>query len=168
MRRVHDPERAAQERDKPLASAAPVSHAARILALQRTVGNHAVAAMLAREAKPKAAAAPSPGLAILDGLGSVQCLAVQIDHHAQGSGSGQKDAPPPEIVITAKQGDHSARVERAARSGLAFGADVFVGEKVHLKLHKALVSSYRVDDSSDGPVESWVLNSESVEFITAD
>ena len=69
-------------------------------------------------------------------------------------------------MITAKQGDHSATLELASRSGPAFEADVFIGEKLHVKLHKALVSSYSAGDSPDGPIESWTLNSESVEFVT--
>jgi hypothetical protein len=163
MRRVHEQEREAQERDKPLAPA-PVSQAARILALQRTVGNHAVAAMLAREAKPKQAAEPSPGLAILQGIASIPLLSVQMGAQTRPQ-SREAKAPPPEIVITAKQGDHSAALENVSRSGPAFEADVFMGGKVHLKLHKALVSSYRVDGSLDGPIEMWTLNAESVDFI---
>ena len=165
MQRIHEEARRAQERDKPR-SPAPISQAARILALQRTAGNHAVAAMLAREAKPKPAAAPSPGLAILQGIASIPCLSVQLNQHAGSPHSQGKDAPPSELVIAAKQGDHSPVLENAARSGLAFEADVFIGDQVHLKLHKALVSSYRLDNAPDGPVESWTLNSESVEFVT--
>jgi hypothetical protein len=165
MQRIHEQERTAQERDKP-ASPAPISQAARILALQRTVGNHAVAAMLAREAKPKQAAAPSPGLAILQGIASIPCLSVQLNQRADSSHGQRSDAPPSEIMIMAKQSDQSPVLENAARSGQAFEADVFIGDKVHLKLHKALVSSYRLDNAPDGPIESWTLNSESVEFVT--
>ena len=161
--RSHEQERDVRRRDEAGAAAAPVSRAARIIALQRTAGNHAVAAMLAREAKPKQVA-PAPGLAILHGIGSIPCLSVQIDQPAHPSQSREKSAPP-ELVITGKQGDHSAALERASRSGPAFDADVFIGEKVQLKLHKVLVSSFRVENSADGPVESWVLNSESVEFV---
>jgi hypothetical protein len=162
--RSHEEEREVRRRDEAGAAAAPVSRAARIIALQRTAGNHAVAAMLAREAKPKQVA-PAPGLAILHGIGSIPLLSVQIGQQAPSQSHAEKATPPPEIVIMAKQGDHSAALERASRSGPAFDADVFIGEKVQLKLHKALVSSFRVDDSADGPVESWVLDSESVEFV---
>jgi hypothetical protein len=165
VRQILDKEREAQERDRPLATAAPFSTAARMIALQRTAGNHAVAAMLAREAKPKQVA-PAPGLAILQGLGSIPLLSVQIGQGAPLPSHAEKAAAPPEVAIMAKQGDHSAMLERASRSGPAFEADVFIGEKIHLKLHKALVSSYRLDSSGDGPVESWVLNSESIEFVT--
>jgi|tagenome__1003787_1003787.scaffolds.fasta_scaffold20857422_2 hypothetical protein len=165
MRRVHDPERAAQERDKPLASAAPVSHAARIIALQRTVGNHAVAAMLAREAKPKAAE-PAHGLAIVEGLGTIPLIAVQLGELRK-SADREKPAASQEITVMSKMGDQSAALALASQHGDVFEVELFVGEKLHLKLHKAMVSMFQENGhGADGPVDSWVLNAESIEFVT--
>jgi hypothetical protein len=42
-----------------------------------------------------------------------------------------------------------------------------IGDKVHLKLHKALISSFSMSGhGGEGPMDSWVLNAESIEFIT--
>jgi hypothetical protein len=164
MRRVHDPERAAQERDKPLVSAAPVSHAARIIALQRTVGNHAVAAMLAREAAPKLQAAP--GLAILDGIGTIPLESVSLGEVQKG-GSREKPVTTREVNVMSKQGDHSSALQRASIDGKPFEVELLIGDKVRVKLHKAIISSFSMSGhGGDGPMDSWTLNAESIEFVT--
>jgi hypothetical protein len=167
MRRLHDDEREAQQRDAPIVTAAPLSHAARIIALQRTVGNHAVAAMLAREAKPKEAK-PALGLAVLGGIGTIPLLSASLsDPNGSRSSSKEKPVTTHEVVLTSEMGEHSAELMLAAQQGAAFEAEVILGEKLHLKLHKAVVSMFTENGhGSDGPVDSWTLNAESVELIT--
>jgi hypothetical protein len=165
MRRFHDDEREARGRDEAGAVAAPVSQAARIIALQRTAGNHAVAAMLAREAKPKPPG-PSPGLAIVEGMGSIPLLAVGLGETRK-SGDREKPTTRQEVSLMSKQGEHSAALALANSRADVFEVELFIGDKIHLKLHKAVLASFSGDDhGGGGPVDSWSLNAESVEFIT--
>jgi hypothetical protein len=143
-----------------------------MLALQRTAGNHAVAAMLAREAKPKQEA-PSHGLAIVDGIGTIPLLSVSMTegHHGSHGSPGvdrEKPAKPPprDITVTSKQGEHSAALALAYQRGDVLDVELYVGEKVRLKLHKATIAALQVSDANGEPVDSWSLNAESVEFIT--
>jgi hypothetical protein len=173
MRRQHDDERADQQRDKPVALAAPVSYAARMIALQRTAGNHAVAAMLAREAKPKEAP-PAPALAVVEGIGTIPLLSFSMAeeqrgaHGARGSDREQPAKPPPrDINVMSNQGEHSSALQLAAQRGDTFEVELFVGAKVRIKLHKAMITSFSISGhGGDAPIDSWTLNAESVEFIT--
>jgi hypothetical protein len=163
--RVHDDEREVRRRDEAGAVAAPISPAARMLALQRTVGNHAVAAMLAREAAPKQE--PAHALAIVAGLGTIPLESVSLGEAHKG---GSREAPVAsrDVSMTSKQGDHSSALELASRDGKAFEVELLIGEKLRVKLHKALVVSYSLSGhgGSDGPMESWTMNAESIEFVT--
>jgi hypothetical protein len=163
--RSHEDERQVRRRDEAGAVAAPISHAARIIALQRTVGNQAVAAMLAREAKPKEPE-PANGLAIVEGVGTIPLLAAQLGELRK-SADREKPAASQEITLMSKMGDHSAALALASQHGDAFEVELFVGEKLHLKLHKAIVSVFQENGhGGDGPVDSWVLNAQSIEFVT--
>jgi hypothetical protein len=163
--RVHDEEREVRRRDEAGAVAAPISHAARMIALQRTVGNHAVAAMLAREAKPKEPE-PSHGLAIVSGIGTIPLVAVGLGEQRK-SGDREHPATSQEIAVMSKQGDFSSALALANQRGDVFEVELFVGDKVRLKLHKAMISAFQVNGhGGDGPVDSWTLNAESIEFIT--
>jgi hypothetical protein len=168
MRRLHEDEREARVRDEAGAVTAPVSQAARMLALQRTVGNHAVAAMLAREAKPKQVK-PALGLAILGGIGTVPLLSATLAER-QAGGSREKPTSSQEVFLTSEMGDHSADLQLAAQSAAVFDAEVMLGEKLRLKLHKAMISSFSMSDApgGDSPVETWTLNAESIEIIADD
>ena len=144
-----------------------------MLALQRTVGNHAVAAMLAREAKPKQEA-PAHAVAFISGIGSIPLLSFsmpepQTGSHAAPGGDREKPAKPPprDFDVMSKQGNHSSALSRAYSQGGTFEVELLVGEHLRLKLHKALIAAYSMGDGAgDGPLESWTLNAESVEFIT--
>jgi hypothetical protein len=164
MRRWHDEEREAQERDQPVATAAPISHAARMLALQRTAGNHAVAAMLARDAAPKQE--PAHALAIVEGLGTIPLESVALGEAHKG-GSREKPVTTREVGVMSKRGDHSMALQLASQNGTAFEVELLIGEKLRVKLHKALIVSFSVNGrGGEGPMESWTLNAESIEFVT--
>jgi hypothetical protein len=165
MRRFQDEEREAQARDKPVAPAAPVTTAARIIALQRTVGNHAVAALLAREAAPKQE--PAHALAIVDGLGSIPLLSLALGAQ-QKSGDREHPITTRDIPVMAKQGQFSSALALASQRGDAFEVELFVGDKVRIKLHKAIIASFSTADGhgGDGPTDSWTFNAESIEFLT--
>jgi hypothetical protein len=171
MRQSHREERAERVRDE-VAAPAPVSPAARMLALQRTAGNHAVAAMLAREVAPKQAE-PAHGLAVVEGLGTIPLDAVSMGEARPNASSRatekEKPAPPREITVMSKQGEHSAALALANQRGDVFEVELLVGEKLRLKLHKAMISAFSESGhGGDGAVDSWTLNAESIEFITDD
>jgi hypothetical protein len=166
MRRFHEDEREARGRDEAGAVTAPVSHAARMIALQRTAGNHAVAAMLAREAKPKAE--PAPGLAVLGGLGTIPLESVSLSEPQRG-GTREQPTTSREVMMMSKQGEHSQALQRASAEGTVFEAEILIGDKLKVKHHKAMVSSFVMSGSGDSmgePMDSWSLNAESIEFIT--
>jgi hypothetical protein len=165
MRRLHDQEREAQARDKPVALASPVPHAARMLALQRTAGNHAVAALIAREAKPKQPE-PAHAVAFVEGLGSIPLVSLALGA-AHKSEERERPMTSQDIPVMAKQGKHSAALALASQRGDVFEVELFVGEKVRLKLHKAAISVFTTSgEGADGPIDSWTFNAESIEFIT--
>jgi len=135
-----------------------------MIALQRTVGNHAVAAMIAREAAPKQQ--PAHTLAIVEGLGTIPLESVSLGE-AQKGGSREKPVTTREIGVMSKQGDHSSALQLASQNGTAFEVELLIGEKLRVKLHKALIASFAVNGhGGEGPMESWTLNAESIEFIT--
>jgi hypothetical protein len=128
--------------------------------------------MLAREAKPKQEAAPANGLAIVEGIGTIPLLSFSMAedqpgaHGARGSDREKPAKPPPrDFYLMSKQGEHSAELGLASARG-AFEVELLIGEKLHLKLHKAVISSYSMSDSGGEPVDSWTLNAESFELIT--
>jgi hypothetical protein len=165
VRRFDDQERAAQERDKPVITAAPVSTAARMLALQRTAGNRAVAAMLAREAAPKQE--PAPAVAFIGGLGSVPLVSLALGTQHKG-GDREHPSTSRDIPVMAKQGEFSSALALASQRGDVFEVELFVGDKVRIKLHKAMIASFSTADGhgGDGPMDSWTFNAESMEFVT--
>ena len=165
MRLSHQDERDARVRDE-AAAPAPISRAARMLALQRTVGNHAVAAMLAREAAPKPE--PAPGLAIVHGLGSIPLESVGLGE-ARKSADREHPSTSQDITVLSKMGEHSQALALANQRGGVFEVDLFIGDKVHIKLHKALIASFQESghgDASGSAMDSWTLNAESIEFVT--
>jgi hypothetical protein len=165
MRRFHEDEREARVRDD-VAAPVQISRAARMLALQRTVGNHAVAAMLAREAAPKQE--PVHTLAIVEGLGTIPLESAALGEVQKG-GSREKPTTSRDIGVTSKQGAHSTALQMASQNGTAFEVELLIGEKLRVKLHKALIASFSVSGhggDGEGPMESWTLNAESIEFIT--
>jgi hypothetical protein len=165
MRRFYEDEREARELDEACAVTPPVSHAARMLALQRTVGNHAVAALLAREA-PKQE--PAHALAIIDGLGAIPLESVSLGNEQKG-GSREKPVTTREISAMSKQGEHSAALQRASVEGQVFEVELLIGDKLRVKLHKAMISSFSTNGhGGDGPMDSWALSAESIEFVTDD
>jgi hypothetical protein len=164
MRRLYEEEREARMRDEAGAVTAPVSQAARMLALQRTVGNHAVAAMLAREAAPKQE--PAHALAIIEGLGTIPLESVSLGSEQKG-GSREKPTTSREVSAMSKQGEHSSALQRASAEGQSFEVELLIGDKLRVKLHKAMISSFTTSgEGGHGPTDSWTLNAESIEFIT--
>ena len=164
MRLSRQIERELRMRDD-VAAPAPTSRAARMLALQRTAGNHAVAAMVAREAAPKQE--PAPGLAIVEGIGGIPLESVSLGEVRKG-GSREKPTTSRDIGVMSKEGAHSAALQRASQDGTAFEVELHIGDKVIVKLHKAMITSFAISGhgGGDGAMDSWTLNAESIEFIS--
>ena len=86
-----------------------------VLALQRSAGNRAVSAMLAREPAPADAKAPAAAAtATLSGIGTIPLLSVNLDagrgiQGPVGRGSDRDSQGPREIVVTSRQGKHASK-----------------------------------------------------------
>ncbi len=175
-----DPERTDDERrpDVP-------GPAADLLALQRTAGNRAVGALLARQPKPTAPKekpkAPAPAATgnrvVFPGVGTIPIESIQMGggRTPPGPGSGgDREAPPSvsEIVVTSLQGDHSPALFRASIDGKGVDVEIILEhgkEAVVIELTNAIVSNYSVSGSGgEGtPRESWTLNFTGIKFRRA-
>jgi hypothetical protein len=72
-----------------------------------------------------------------------------------------------EVGVMSKQGEHSAALQRASVDGTVFEVELLIGEKLRVKLHKAMISSFAMSGhGGDGPMDSWSFNAESIEFIS--
>jgi type VI protein secretion system component Hcp len=158
-----------------------------VLQLQRSAGNRAVAALVARDTPktkappPKKPEKPPPKQTYvkIEGMDAIPVESVQFGAHSRPSRQDrEKSEPSPpafsEIVITSLLGDHSNALVKMSLWGEPSSAEiVFVkgadGQPyMKLKLTKALISSYNVSGhggSPDGhPMESWTLNAEKIEY----
>lgn len=141
-----------------------------VLALQRSAGNQAVSALLARApdtAVPtddKGAAKASGPSATLPGIGTIPLLSVGLDPGRGigpgGQGGKDREEPPKEIVFTSRLGKHSAQLSKAMLDGKAMDVEIVMPSgksTVRLTLKGAIVSSYSTT-GGDQPIESWTLN----------
>jgi hypothetical protein len=173
--------------EREAAQAAPTRQAPadRVLALQSTAGNRAVAAMLARDPdapvqadakdapKDKKPAAPSGMHVTLGGLGTIALESATIQGSGPGGGSGgtgrgrdQERQPPREIILSSKLGEHSAALQRALVDGKPMDGEIVLsGVKIVVK--GAVVSSYSTSEAGGGkePMEAWTINVQSIEFV---
>jgi hypothetical protein len=145
-----------------------------VLALQRSAGNRAVSALLARSPdatkskEDEKGAAAAGASAKLSGIGTIPLLSVSFDvNRTPGGRGGEGGAPPPqEIVFFSKIGEHSAKLTQAAIDGRPMEVEVILpggGSTVRLKLTGAIVSSYSKSGGDPGATESWTLNFQSLE-----
>jgi Type VI secretion system effector, Hcp len=141
-----------------------------VLALQRSAGNHAVTALLARSpdvTKPREeekSAAAAGARATLPGIGTIALLSVDFGGRRPTGREGE-EPPVREIVLSSKSGEHSAKLSKAALDGKPMEVEVIVPRgrsTLRLKLKGAIVSSYSTSGGED-PVESWTLDFESME-----
>jgi hypothetical protein len=141
-----------------------------VLALQRSAGNRAVSAMLAREPTPADAKAPpaAAATATLSGIGTIPLLSVNFEagrgiQPPVGRGADRDPGGPREIVVTSRHGKHSSLLAKAAVSGGPMTVEIVMGQgKLKLTLENALISSYSTSGGSEGDgaggLESWALN----------
>jgi len=136
----------APERPKPIHN---------VLALQRTAGNQAVAAMLARQ---PVVAETTGGTAKQQELGMVKVTkigVIPILSFSMGSSSGRGHEATDYSFMSAV-GTHSAKLMEALMSGTVVDAEVDV-KSFKLKIAGALVSQYSSGDSQGEPIEHWSL-----------
>ena len=174
-----DPERTDDERrpDVP-------GPAADVLALQRTAGNQAVGALLARQPKPtapkqkpKAPAAVAGNRVVFPGVGTFPFESMQMGGHRHttnppGSGSDREGGAPSlsEVVITSLPGEHSTALFRASLEGKGADVDViFESGKESLVIHltNAMVTNYSLSGGGERQIESWSLSFTGIEFRRA-
>ena len=144
------------------AGAAPARPPESVLALQRSAGNQAVSALLARSpepAKPKDEKA-SGARATLPGIGTIPLLSVSF------GGGGNKAGSVREIVVSSKVGEHSPKLFKASLDGQPMEVEVVLPSgtsALRLTLKGALVTSYSTSGQDEHATESWTLNFESLE-----
>ena len=160
---------------------------ATVLQLQRTAGNRAVAALVARDTPktkappPKAPEKPPPKQSYVK-LGDMD--PIPIESAQLGSArqmprrDPEKDAPAApafsEVTVTSFQGDHSSQLYKQALGGEPFSAEIVFIKRadgqpyLKIKLTNALITSYNLSGHGGGPdtkpMESWTLSAEKIEY----
>ena len=181
-------EKAEQEKEAaqktPGAPEAADGAAARVLELQKTVGNRATGQALARwplfAAPQPVAQWPKHLEMVIDGKTVIPLESAQMGterHLTNATGTGVNREKPVdetgEMVVTLKQGDWSSDLFREALYGRGFKMVEIVfpgkdGKGVRLILSDVLISSYSVSGHGgtglDGPLESLTLNFKKREF----
>jgi hypothetical protein len=183
MRHEREPTR---RRDEPPSRGEeqPPQHA--LIALQRTAGNRAVGAMLARDIPPavepadaKKDAAPAGPHVIVPGIG-----AIPIDSYSMSVGrpvsppsddrgeekpkKDKKDDEHPggDITFTSQQGEHSTELHRWSLDGRPKDLVIVVpreGAAMRITLKAALITSFHISPGPP-PMESWTVNCNAMKF----
>jgi type VI protein secretion system component Hcp len=144
-----------------------------MLALQRSAGNQAVSALVARSpaGDEKESAKGGGARATLADIGTIQLLSVSFPTSAPaGTGrSADREQGEPtvrELVLTSRAGEHSPKLARAASDGKTMEVEVIVsGRKaMRLKLTGAVVSSYQMSGGGQPEeIETWTLDFQAIE-----
>ena len=141
-----------------------------MLALQRTVGNRAVGAMLARdattaEAEPADAKSPGGSRAAIE-MGSLGKIALDSWNFptSGGTGGGHGGSQKPrDISLQSQGGKHSPKLAEAVAKGTPYESAVIDAGHVVYRMTDVFVSSYQPgggekhDKDGSGP-ESWSIN----------
>jgi hypothetical protein len=183
MRHPREPSR---RRDEPptRGEEQPPQHA--LLGLQRTAGNRAVGAMLARDTSPavepadaKKDAAPSGPHVIVPGIGAIPIesysMSVQRPVTPPSGNRGEEapkkdkqddELPGGDITFTSRHGAHSSDLFRWSLQGPAKDL-VIVAPRgtmtVRITLKSALITSLNISNDSP-PTESWSVNCTAMKF----
>ena len=191
MRHEREPTR---RRDAPPQRAAEQLPQHALLELQRTAGNRAVGAMLARDtttaqpADAKQEAAPSGAHVIVPDIGTIPIESFSLDlGKRQTPPTGGRDTdeapkkdkdkkdnelPGGDVTITSLQGDHSSALFRWSLQGPAKDIVIVVPKgttSVRITLKNALITNFQVSDAGGSkPYESWTVNCEAMKFETVE
>jgi hypothetical protein len=170
MRRDHERARKDPERSDAQERPAENAPAAGVLALQRSAGNRAVAAMLARSpdtAAPKGEEKAAGQHAVFPGIGTIPLQSIQFG--GGGPPGRARDEPAVrDIVCTSLQGEHSAALMRASLEGKGVDVEIIMPSgkgTLIIKLTNAMVTSYSTGSGGgDKPMETWALNFTAIEY----
>ena len=170
MTRARDDERERRPRAEPSARPAEAPGDG-VLALQRSAGNRAVAALLARapDTKEKAPAPEATGSRVtLSDIGTIALESVSWGEQRVKSPPEREEDKSGEIHLSSVVGSHSPRLLNAATNGTPMDAEVVItsgGRTMRLKLKSAIVASYHQGSGGEGSVETWTLNYASAEWV---
>jgi hypothetical protein len=148
---MREHERKRRPQAEPEAAEAQRAPLHNVLALQRSAGNQAVTAMLAREPETEKAY----GTVALTSIGAIAILSFSMDTHSPPNKSDTR-----EFQFVSRVGTHSDKLSQALLKGTVHDAEVEVGGgRMKVKMENAMVSAYQVSDDAQGggPVESWSL-----------
>jgi hypothetical protein len=166
-RTLRDPEELVRDRRDGVPRQA--GGAARVLALQRSAGNHSVSARLARDpdtAKDEKAGATA--LAIVPEIGTIPVLSVSFGEPRRSpatgpsAGGSEKGASIRDITLVSRVGEHSPKLARALTAGKPATVEI-VMPSLSLTLMGAMISNNATASGGADPTESWSLNFESFE-----
>lgn len=158
-------ERAERDRpggERPAHEAPAPAPSDRVLALQRSAGNQAVTALLARSPDTQEKAAAGPTAKVGD-IGTIPIESVNFDLRRLGGGTagrGREEAPK-ELTLSSRAGKHSARLQKAAVDGTAMDVEIRVPHgksTIVITLKNAMISGYQ----TSGENETWQLNAQSI------
>lgn len=158
------PEQAADEvrAEESLAPAQPAL-VQRVLALQRSAGNHAVGALIARETKEREAPAAA-GLASLKGMDPIPIeSASMLDGPPVAGGGGAAKRKAEEVRVLSRAGEHSAKLMEANAQGKRFETAEIEVRGLRIALRGAAVSEYTVASDDQGPLEQWTVLFEEIQ-----
>jgi type VI secretion system secreted protein Hcp len=150
-----------------------------VLALQRSAGNRAVGAILARQpgAVEEAKDERTRTSLVMPRIGTIDLESFTWGRQTPPQGGGPGKASFTEIQVTSKVGEHSPELQRATADGRYFKqVEIFhynaSGAGVRIKLTDVMITSYSLGGSSGDrlPVESWTLSFAAAEhkYIRAD
>jgi hypothetical protein len=164
-RAPHEPAELVQGRrdDRPLQTGGT----ARVLALQRSAGNHSVSARLARDPDTATQEPGATSLAMVPEVGTIPLLSMSFGARSPtgsgpSGGASNERSSIREIMLTSNVAEHSPKLMQALAAGKA-GTVEIVRPSGTLTLKGAIVSSYSTGSSSGNPTEAWSLNFESFE-----
>jgi hypothetical protein len=161
--------------DARAAGGGAIGTAARVLALQRTAGNRAVAAMIARD-DGTVELAPKPEVlnsnhAIVAGVGTFPIMSWSIGSRSRDTGDAKAPPPVPEVSVTSESGDHSAKLMLATATGEPIPSVTIVmvrAGKAYLRLTitKAYLTSFSTGPSRGDlkPMDQWTVKGEKLNW----
>ena len=168
---ARDPDPAARRR--PDDGPARPDVAAATLALQRSAGNQAVSALVARTpaADTKEGERSGEPRATLPGVGTIRLLSVSLPPSRPGGtgrpgGRGEQEPAIRELTVTSRAGAHTPALAKAANDGRAMTVEIVLpGEKiVRLTLTGAIISAYQTSGGGQsGEIETWTLDFQAIE-----
>jgi hypothetical protein len=146
----------------------PADPVQRVLALQRTIGNRAVGAILARDSLPTDTKSPAKASELsvtLDGLGPIPLSSLQFGmsrppgHMGGGGSKSPRETSRVNASLTSTIGEHSVKLFQALVSGQVFKTVVIERGVMRITLTDAMLSTYSTSGESDpAHGESWTLD----------